>query len=169
MLRLHPSIERAEDGAMRMSPVGLVSITSWRWRHWLGLAIVAGYVVSYLGLLTWGDVDHAIEDMASYSTARDGSAQAPSRQHEALFVVFAFLLLTVPAVLALALVTGLVVLVVSGALEPLTQRAGLPEATPRLVVLVVLAALVWQYQERWLPPLRWILSLVAGAYLAVNR
>lgn len=152
---------------MRLMPLHLVS--TWRWTHWLALAIAAGYVVSYLGLLTWGDLERSIEYLASSSTFREGFEHSPSRQHEALFVVFAFLLLTIPAVLALSLVVGFVVLVVSGALEPVTHRAGLPESLPRLVVLAVLGVLAWHYQELWLPSLRWLLALVASAFLAVSR
>ena len=154
---------------MRLLPMSLASVTSWRWTHWLVLAVASGYVASYLGLLSWGDLERAIEDLARASTLREGFEQSPSRQHEALFVVFAFLLLTIPALLAGGLVVGFVVLVVSGAVEPFTHRMGLPESLPRLVVLVLLAALVWQFQDHWLPTVRWLLSLLASAYLAVSH
>lgn len=154
---------------MRLLPLSLVPITSWRWTHWLVLAVAGSYVVSYLGLLSWADLERAVEEVARASTLREGFQESPSRQHEALFVVFAFLLLTIPALLAGGLVIGFVVLVVSGAVEPFTHRMGLPESLPRVVVLVLLAGLVWQFQDHWLPTVRWLLSLVASAFLAVFR
>jgi len=154
---------------MRLMPLHLVSVTSWRWTHWLVLAIAAAYVGSYLGLVSWGYLESSIEELARSSPYPEGFEHSLSRQHEALFVVFAFLLLTIPALLALALVVGFVVLVASGAAQPLMHRAGLPESLPRVVVLAVLAGLAWHYQDLWLPSVRWLLALVAGAYLAVSH
>ena len=151
---------------MRM-PLALVSITSWGASHWVLLSLSALLVGSYFGWVTWAMLDRAIERLAVYSPSSFG--QAPSERGESLFIVFGFLLLTLPSILAGILVLTFVVMVGSGLVEPLTRRIGVPTAVPRLASL---GALVWvgaAYREAWFPWIRRAVGLVAAAYLALTR
>jgi hypothetical protein len=144
-------------------------LPGWRWPQWLLALLLSVALASLLGLVSWQPFRDAVEWLAWYPDAVGPAETWTGRTHEAVFIVFAVLLLATLAVLLALLLGGLVVLVISAAVEPTAQRAGIPLWVPRVAVVGSLLGLAVAYQPLWWPPLRWGLAVVAVAVLSASR
>jgi hypothetical protein len=119
------------------------------------------YLASYLGLVSVGRVEQELEWLAGNPDATSSIYQ-DTGQGEALFMVFAFLLLT-PVAIGLAL---LVPLFISAAVAAFLNRAtNLPVLAGTLLFWLVLVTIAYFYQELWWPQTRWFVNLVARGFL----
>jgi hypothetical protein len=139
----------------------------WRWHNWL--LFVAGVVLvgSYWGLLSWAPLDDAISRLASHPDARSAFDSASARE-EALFVIFAFLLLTPAALLAALFLLTSVLAILLVTLGPVTRLIRIPDAVLASLILGVGGVVAYAKAVAWWPWLHTGAALVARAFLVVH-
>jgi hypothetical protein len=146
----------------RMIPLG-----DWRWHNWLLFAAGILLVGSYLGLVSWAPLDDAITRLASYPDARSTFESASARP-EALFVIFAFLLLTPAALLVALFVLASVLTMLLVTLGPVTRMIRIPDAVLAALILGVGGVVAYVKAGAWWPWLGAGAALVARAFLVVR-
>src|SRR2546428_2835468 len=96
---------------------------SWRWPQWLLFVLAVLVLVSYFGLISMGRVERELDRLA----ARSGGelVTEDTGRREALFIVFAFLLLT-PVAVGVAAGIPMLASATAGALlhQPVPPPAG---------------------------------------------
>lgn len=145
----------------------MISPGDWRWYNWLLFAAGILLVASYYGLLSWAPLEETIERLASHPGTRSAFQTASSRQ-EALFVIFAFLLLTPLASLVALFVLASGLAMVLGLLGPVTRTVGISDKVLALVVVAAAGVVAYARVETWWPWVRWTAGLVARAFIAVR-
>ena len=139
----------------------MIKIGSWRWPHWLLLALGLLYAASYFGLLPLGLVDQALQRLAGNPEATS-NVYRDTGQGEALVLVFAFMLL---APLAAGIVLA-IPLLLSGVVAAFLNRATkLPVFAGTLLFWIVFIAVAYLFQEHWWPQTKWFVNLVARGFL----
>lgn len=140
-----------------------------RWTHWFLVILGAVLVGSYLGLLSWGRVEQALERLASEPKAAQLFQHESVGRPEAMFFVFAFMILTPAATLATLFLAAFVASFIITSLRPLSRMCALPDATFPAVGIGGFLIAIWIERLEWLPSARWLVALVARSFLvAVN-
>jgi hypothetical protein len=126
------------------------------------LVLVVFFLLSYFGFVSWARVEDAIESL-SKKPAGAAIFHEKIDRPDALFLVFMFSFLT-----PLALVTafGLVAFIsamLTGFLESIFHRPGMPDWLFSLVVYVVLGIVALLTRAVWLPHAQGLVSLIARA------
>jgi hypothetical protein len=141
-----------------------MKLGSWRWPHWVLLALVVLYGASYLGLMAL--MDQMLNTLAGDPQATS-NVYRDTGQGEALVLVFAFMLLA-PVALALVL---LVPLILGGAFAAFLHRAtNMPMMAGTLVFWVALGVVAFFLREHWYPQAQWFVNVMArGFIIALQR
>jgi hypothetical protein len=140
---------------------------SWRWPHWTLLLVAVLYLTSYVGLISVGRVEQGLEALAGPPEATRTVFPAGTGRAEALFLVFAFLLLT-----PLAAMFGLLLPLFAGAVvgTALRRLLRLPELAGSLLFWTALLAVAVVRAGDWWPWAGWFIHLLARAMLiAIER
>ncbi len=135
-------------------------VMSWRWPQWLLFVLAVLVLVSYFGLISMGRVERELDRLA----ARSGGelVTEDTGRREALFIVFAFLLLT-PVAVGVAAGIPMLASATAGAL--LDRLIRLPEVVGALLFWSGFAFLAYLTVNAWLPWIQQVASLVARAVL----
>ncbi len=141
---------------------------SLRRRHWILRVLIALFLFSYFGLLSWGRIEDALESLAEHPRGAK-VFQVKFDRADAAVMVFMFLLLTPLALVAVFGAIAFVGAVVAGFLESLLRVTGLPDWLFALAVYPLLAVGAYLTRAAWLPQAQGFLSLVARAILAAYR
>jgi hypothetical protein len=136
--------------------------------HWLLLVLVALFLFTYFGLLSWGRIEESLESLA----AKPSGAKvfyAKVERADAMFIVFMFLMLTP---IALAAVGGLIAFigaVLAGFLESLVRAPGIPDWMFTGVVYVALIGAGYLSRAIWAPQAQGFFSLIARSVVAAYQ
>jgi hypothetical protein len=144
----------------------VLDVRSWGWGHWLFFGVGVIYLIFYFGYIKFSDVEGMVQRMALSPEQTAGVFTEGIERAEALFIMFGVVLLT-PVAAFFALFTGLFVTAVVSTF--LNQTARLPDATAQLVVWLGLGVLAFVYFDRWWPPTKWFVNLLALAFLVALR
>src|SRR5262245_13965866 len=147
----------------------VVTVSGWRWPQWLGLGVASLAITSYLHLLSWGWVETAIQALGNQPGVQSAFQGAAGGRLAALFIVFAFLLLTPIGLVAVLCVLGLIVAIAANLLSIATGRVGITESACRLAVMTALVVIAYVEKSVWVSELLWALGLVARAYLVLSE
>lgn len=140
---------------------------SWGLTHWLLLVAGLLLLASYVRLVSWGQVEAAIHDLAEQPSVQEAYQDPATGRAAALFVVFSFLLLTPFSVLGALFVLVFAVWIFSAILGSIGRHVGIPEWAVKSVVVVGLAGMAYAKSPLWLPWGLRALGLVARAYLVL--
>lgn len=134
----------------------------WRWPHWMLAVVAVVYLTSYFGLISLGRVEQVLEALAGPPDATRTVFPAGTGRAEALFLVFAFLLLT-----PLAAMFGLLLPLFAGALVGTTLHRvlRLPELVGSLLFWAALVVVAAVRAGDWWAWAEWFVNLLARALL----
>ena len=136
----------------------------WRLRHTILFVTSVMFLLSYFGLVTWGQVEHALGRLADQPEALARFDGAMGRA-EALITAFLFLFLTPLAIAMAGGVLAFVAAIVGGVLRGLTRLHALPDWVFALAGYAVIVGTAWYWSEEWLPLGRAFIGLIAQAIL----
>lgn len=139
-------------------------IGGWRWPQWLLFGLGLAYLASYLGFVSTTRIEEVLERLAGATDP--GLFGGASGRAEALLIVFAFLLLTPPALAAAAFVPMFAAAMVAATLERMVR---LPAALGSLLFWLGLGFWAYLEADRWLPPAERFTGLLAKALLVTLR
>lgn len=137
-------------------------------RHWFLMGLVALFLATYFGLLSWGRIEESLEALAAHTSGAP-VFQARVDRADAIFIVFMFLFLTPMALVAAAGAVAFVGAVLAGFLESLVRRPGMPDWVFTLVVYLTLSVAAYVTRSLWVPQADGFLSLIARAILAAYQ
>ena len=138
------------------------------WSHWILLVFIVGFLVSYFGFVSWGRLGDALEALAE----RPAGAQifhTKIDRADAIFMIFVFLFLTPLALIAGFSVVTFVGSVLTGMLEAIYHRQGMPEWVSTLCVYLLLALAAYLARAVWYPHVQGFASLIARAMIMATR
>jgi hypothetical protein len=136
--------------------------------HWIVAVALVLLLVSYLGLLSWGKLGEALEALAE----KPSGAQvfhAKIDRADAIFMVFAVLVMTPIALVATGALIAFVGSVLTGLLEAVYHRPGMPDWVTTLLVYVILVVVAVFTRSIWFPQAQGLASLIARAMIAAAR
>jgi hypothetical protein len=136
--------------------------------HWIILALVVLFLVSYFGFLSWGKLGDALTVLAEKPTGAQ-VFHAKIDRADAIFMIFTVLFLTPLALVAAASVVAFIGAVLAGLLEALFHHPGMPDWIFTLFVYLVLAVVAFFTRDIWFPQVQGFASLVARAMVAATR
>ena len=136
----------------------------WRWRHTILFVTSVMFLLSYFGLVTWGQVEQALERLADQPGARARFGGTMGRA-EALVTSFLFLFLTPLAIAMAGGVLAFVAAVVGGVLRGVTRLHALPDWVFALGGYAVIVGAAWYWSAAWLPLGQAFVGLIAQAIL----
>src|SRR3990170_1505844 len=136
----------------------------WRWRHTILLVTSVMFLLSYFGLVSWGQVQQALERLADQPEARARFDHTLGRA-EALITAFLFLFLTPLAIAMAGGVLAFVAAIVGGVLRGLTRLHALPDWVLALAGYAAIVGAAWYWSQEWLPLGRTFVGLIAQAIL----
>ncbi|HEV8643011.1 MAG TPA: hypothetical protein VGV13_18135 [Methylomirabilota bacterium] len=134
-------------------------VTSWRWPQWFVFVLALLALASYFGLISTGRVDQELDRLAARSD-RELLTRDTGRG-EALFIVFAFLLLT-PVAVGLVACVPMFASATAGAF--LQRLIRLPEVVGTLLFWIGFAVLAYFTVDAWLPWMQQVAGLIARAF-----
>ena len=137
-------------------------------RHWFPLALIALFLITYFGLLSWGRIEDALESLAEHPSGAS-VFQVKIDRADAIVIVFMFLFLTPLALLAMVGAIAFVGAVLAGFLETLLRVTALPDWIFVLVVYLLFGVGVYLARAAWLPQAQGFGSLLARAVLAAYQ
>jgi hypothetical protein len=144
----------------------VLNVRSWGWSHWLFFGVGIAYLIFYFGYIRFSDVEGMVQRMALSPEKTAGFFTPGIERAEALFMMFGVLLLT-PVAAFFALFTSLfVTAVVSAFLE---QTVRVPETAAALVTWLGVVVLAVVFFDRWWPPVKWFVNLLALAFIVALR
>ena len=141
---------------------------SLRRSHWILLVLVALFLFTYFGLLSWGRIEDALESLAEHPRGAK-VFQAKIDRADALIIVLMFLLLTPMAMVAVFGAIAFIGAVLAGFLESLLRVIGLADWVFALAVYLLLGVAGYFTRAVWLPQAQGFMSLVARAILAAYQ
>jgi hypothetical protein len=133
--------------------------------HWIILVALVLLLVSYFGLLSWGRLGQALEALANTPSGAQVFHVKIDRA-DAIFMVFAFLIMTPIAVVATVSLVAFIGSVLTGLLEAVYHRPGMPDWVTTLLVYLILAVAAFFTRSLWFPHARGLASLIARAMIA---
>jgi len=136
--------------------------------HWFILGMIAVFLVSYFGFLSWGKVGDALEALAEKPSGAP-VFHAKIDRADAIFMVFTVLFLTPLALVAAAGVVAFIGAALAGFLESMFHRPGMPDWFFTGCVYLALAVVGFYTRSIWFPQVRGFASLVARAMVAATR
>jgi len=157
--------------ARRAAAGGGVAVWSFdpkRWSHWLLLVFIAGFLVSYFGFVSWGRLGDALEALAERPAGAQIFHEKIDRA-DAIFMIFVFLFLTPLALVAGFSIVTFVGSVLTGMLEAIYRRPGMPEWVSTLCVYLLLALAAYLTRVFWYPQVQGFASLIARAMIMAVR
>jgi hypothetical protein len=156
------------SGAPGVTGVAVWPFNSLSRSHWILLVLVALFLFTYFGLLSWGRIEDSLEALAEHPRGAK-VFQIKVDRADAILIVFMFLLLTPMALVAVFGAIAFVGAVVAGFLESLLRVIGLPAWLFAFAVYVLLAVGAYLMRAVWLPQAQGFMSLVARAILAAYQ
>lgn len=138
------------------------------WSHWTLLVLVVIFLMSYFGLVSWGKIGDAIEALAENPSGAQMFHVQIDRA-DAIFMVFMFLMLTPLALVAIVGLIAFVGAVLTGMLESMYHRPGMPEWIFTLSVYLVLLVVAFLTRAIWSPQAVGLASLIARSMIAATR
>lgn len=139
------------------------------WGRWLLLLLGVVVVAGYLGFVSWGGVDEAVQWLASQGDNRGALQDPVARRGESYLVVLSFLFLTPVAGLIGAFLFVFVLMIVAGMLRPIGHALHLPNWAFMALLACGLAGVAYVKTDLWLPWVVWMSGLIANAFLSVAR
>ncbi len=136
--------------------------------HWILLVLGVLFLVTYFGLLTWGQVGDALEALAG-NPAGAQVFHARVDRADAIFMVFMFLMLTPMAIVAGAALIAFAGAVLAGFLESFVRWPGMPDWALTGVVYLILVVLGVFTRGLWGPEVQGFLSLIARAIVTAYK
>jgi hypothetical protein len=136
--------------------------------HWIIFVALVLLLVSYLGLLSWGRLGEALEALAE----KPSGAQvfhAKIDRADAIFMVFAVLVMTPIALVATGALIAFVGSVLTGLLEAVYHRPGMPDWVTTLLVYFILLVVAIFTRSIWFPQAQGLASLIARAMIAATQ
>jgi hypothetical protein len=144
----------------------VLDVRSWGWPRWVLFGLGCLAVASYYQLISLGTVEQVLDRVAGNPEQMRGIFTEGLERAEALFLMFAFLLLT-PVVAFFAL---FLFLFASAAVSAfLSSVVNMPEAPASIVVWIGLAVAAFITSDRWWPGAVFFLRLLARAFLVALR
>ena len=139
-----------------------------RWRHWILLALCVAFLASYLGFISWGKVEQALERLADQPSVRERLA-SPIGRGEAIVTSFMFVLLTPVALAAAGGIVAFVAAVVAGLLRTVVPVRDLPDWLFASTAYVALGVAAWIERGLWLDAVWEFVGLIARALLIATQ
>jgi len=139
-----------------------------RWSHWVLLVLVVIFVMSYFGVVSWGQIGDALESLAEHPRGAQ-IFYAKIDRSDAIFMVFMFLLLTPIALVAIGFLIAFIGAVLTGFLEATYHRPGMPDWISTLCVYLLLAVVALLTRSVWSPHAVGLASLIARSMIAASR
>lgn len=139
-----------------------------RWSHWVLLVLVVIFLMSYFGVVSWGKIGDAIESLAEHPRGAQ-IFYAKIDRSDAIFMVFMFLLLTPLALIAIGTLIAFIGAVLTGFLEAMYHRSGMPDWISTLSVYLLLAVVALLTYSVWSPHAVGLASLIARSMIAASR
>ncbi len=139
-----------------------------RWSHWVLLVLVVIFVMSYFGLVSWGQIGDALESLAEHPRGAQ-IFYAKIDRSDAIFMVFMFLLLTPLALIAIGTLIAFIGAVLTGFFEAMYHRPGMPDWISTLSVYLLLAVVALLTRSVWSPHAVGLASLIARSMIAASR
>jgi hypothetical protein len=136
--------------------------------QWILVGLAMLFVLIYFGLLSWGNVQDALEALAAKPSGAKVFAAKVDRA-DAIFMVFMFLFLTP---LALAAVIGLIAFLgamLGGFLESFWKTPGMPDWLFTGIVYLLLLLVAYFTRGLWAPHTQGFFSLIARALISASR
>lgn len=137
----------------------LVSLSSWRWPHWMIFVVGLLWLAVYFGIV--GQFNETLEELARHPQAAQWFNDPTSGNREALIVLFTF-----------AFIAPIVSLIVAGIVIALAGFVAIPlgrlihsERLGTLVLMVALAGFLYVQSPVWWPQVRPYAAVIARAYL----
>lgn len=156
------------SGAPGVAGVAVWPFNSLSRSHWILLVLIALFLFTYFGLLSWGRIEDALESLAEHPRGAK-VFQVKFDRADAAVMVFIFLLLTP---LALVAVFGAIAFggaVLAGLLESLLRVSGFPDWPFVGAAYLLLAVAGYLTRAAWLPQAQGFMSLLARAILAAYQ
>lgn len=139
------------------------------WGRGLLLLLGASVLAVYLGFVSWGPVDEAIQWLATKADGRGTLEDPVARRGESYLVVISFLFLTPVAGLIALFLFVFVLMVLAGMLSPVGRVLRLPNWAFMVLLTCGLAGIAYAKTEMWLPWVVWMSGLVANAFLSLAQ
>lgn len=137
----------------------LVSLSEWRWHHWMIFVIGLMWLAVYGGIA--GQVTESLEDLARHPFAAQWFNDPTSGSREALIILFVSGF-TLPIV---SLIVAGIVIGLARVLASPIGRLLRSERLSTLVLLVALAGFLYVQSPAWWPMVRPYAAVIARAYI----
>ena len=139
----------------------------WGWGRWSLLLLGVLMLATYLGVLSLGGVQGALQWLEAKSGAGDTFQRPDAVRGEGFFVLLAFMLLAPPAAAVALLLVLFVLVVLAGTLAPVGRLLGLPNWVLMTLAVGGLGGLAYAERDVWVPWGLWMVGLFASAFLSV--
>jgi hypothetical protein len=139
----------------------VLSLSTWRFSHWLTVIASAIYVAMYVELIP------PAHDVISWLASRPEVLYAFREPHfgraDALILVFSALFLGPLALFILLVFLVFVMAVLGGFLIPVVRWFRMPEWVANVITLVVITTVAYTGRDVWMPNTFWLFGLLARA------
>ena len=144
----------------------MLDVRRWTWTQWMLFGFGCLFLATYFGFISLGVLEELLDHLAGPSERTAGMFTPGLERAEALFLMFAFLLLT-PLAAFFGLLLPLFLSAVTSTF--LSRTAQVPDAAGALLFWIAAAVAAWLTLDQWWPHATWFVALLARAFLVALR